>query len=174
MKDPYIVLARKTIEKYIKTGQKPRLPANLPEELLKKRAGVFVSIHKKAGELRGCIGTFAPTKENIAKEIIYNSIAAATQDPRFPPITKKELPTLTYSVDILSASKTVSNRKILDPKKYGLIVSTADGRRGLLLPDIPGVETAKEQIEICKRKAGIFPGEKVTFQIFTVARHAEK
>jgi len=170
MKDQYVELARKTIETYVKSGQVLPLPKNLPQAMFKKRAGVFVSIHKKDGSLRGCIGTFLPTKKNMAEEIVANAIAAAVHDPRFPPVTAAELPHLTYSVDILSLPKPAT-RSQLDPQKYGLLVSTADGRRGLLLPDIPGVETAEDQITICKRKAGILPDEKVSLQIFTVERH---
>jgi len=174
MNDPYVNLAKSTIETFVKTSKIPLLPDKLPAKMLTEKAGVFVSIHKKGGSLRGCIGTFLPTKENIAQEIIVNAISSAVRDPRFPPVSKEELPDLVYSVDILSASKTVSNRKAIDPKKYGLIVSTPDGRRGLLLPDIPGVETAEDQIAICKRKAGIAPDEKVKLQTFTVERHGEK
>lgn len=174
MNDPYVNLAKSTTETFVKTSKIPPLPDKLPAKMLTEKAGVFVSIHKKGGSLRGCIGTFLPTKENIAQEIIVNAISSAVRDPRFPPVSKEELPDLVYSVDILSASKTVSNRKAIDPKKYGLIVSTPDGRRGLLLPDIPGVETAEDQIAICKRKAGILPSEKVKLEIFTVERHREK
>jgi len=170
MKDPFVNLAKKTVEAYIKTGRIIALPEKLPGELANRRAGVFVSIHKKDGSLRGCIGTFLPTKKNVAEEIIYNSISATTQDPRFPSVTEKELPDLVYSVDILSQPKPAKKEK-LNPKKYGLIVSTKDSRRGLLLPDIPGVKTVEEQIEICKRKAGIGPKEKVKLEIFTVERH---
>jgi len=197
MDNPYIRLAQQAIKYHLKTGKTLKPPPNLPKEMLSRRAGVFVSIHKKSGELRGlprrhalatrgrrpreqvsvlrgCIGTFLPTKPNIAQEIIANAISSATADPRFPPVTLEELPTLTYSVDVLSASKTVSNYKLLNPKKNGLIVSTPDGRRGLLLPDIPGVNTPEEQFRICCYKAGIHPEEKVVLHIFTVTRHAEK
>jgi AmmeMemoRadiSam system protein A len=170
MKDLFISLAKKTIETYIKTGKILPLPKNLPEKMTTQRTGTFVSIHKKDGSLRGCIGTFLPTKKNVAEEIIYNSISAATQDPRFPSVTEKELPNLVYSVDILSQPKP-TKKENLDPKKYGLIVATKDDRRGLLLPDIPGVKTVEEQIEICKRKAGIGLEEKIKLEIFTVERH---
>ncbi|HUV43145.1 MAG TPA: AmmeMemoRadiSam system protein A [Patescibacteria group bacterium] len=171
--DPVIKLAKQTIETYLKTNQIPPLPEKLPSELLKKRAGVFVSIHKKDGSLRGCIGTFLPTKPNLALEIITNAISSATQDPRFPPITKEELPSLIYSVDVLSEPKR-ANKKQLNPQKHGLIVATKDGRRGLLLPALPNVKTVEHQIEICKMKAGIGPKEEVEFQTFTVKRHEEK
>lgn len=171
--NPCAKLAKDTIETYIKTNKIPPLPKKLPEEMLKKKAGAFVSIHKKDDSLRGCIGTFMPTKPNLALEIVTNAISSATQDPRFPPITEEELPSLTYSVDILSLPKKAT-RKQVNPKKYGLIVIAEDGRKGLLLPDISGVDTAEQQIAICKMKAGINPKEKVKFQIFTVERHGEK
>jgi len=170
--DEYVKLAKDTVETYIKTNKIPPLPEKLPKEMLKKKAGAFVSIHAKDGSLRGCIGTFMPTKPNLALEIVTNAISSATQDPRFPVITEKELSSLAYSVDILSQPKKTT-RKQINPKKYGLIVSTPDGRRGLLLPDIPGVDTAEQQITICCQKAGIEPKEKVSFQIFTVERHHE-
>jgi len=141
--------------------------------MLTRRAGVFVSLHLKNGSLRGCIGTFVPTKKNIALEIIANAVSSATQDPRFPPVTEEELEKLIYSVDILSASKTISKDKLSDPKKYGLIVSSQDGRRGLLLPNLPGINTIEEQIKICRMKAGINPWEPVSYHIFTVERHSE-
>lgn len=124
-------------------------------------------------ELRGCIGTYLPTQENIALEIIHNAIESATRDPRFFPVTAGELPHLRYSIDILSAPEIITKIEDLDAKRYGLIVSTSDGRRGLLLPDLEGVETVEQQLEICRAKAGILPEEKVTFQRFTAERHEE-
>ncbi len=173
MKDPYINLAKCTVEEYTKTGKIISLHGNLPKEMIDKKAGVFTSIHTKSGELRGCIGTFLPYHGCLGEEIIHNAISAAAQDPRFPPVTPDELPTLKYSVDILSKPKSVPDVSCLNPKTYGLIVSSSDGRRGLLLPDLEGVDTITQQIEICKQKAGIFGDEKVSFQIFTVERHEE-
>ena len=173
MKDQYLELAKQTVETFIKTSKVISLPKDLPKEMLAKKAGVFVSLHLKDGSLRGCIGTFFPTQANIVQEIIQNAISSATQDPRFPPVTEKELSKITYSVDILSASKNVSKGALSDTKKYGLIVSAQDGRRGLLLPDLPGVDTIEDQIKICRMKASINPWESVSYQIFTVERHHE-
>lgn len=181
MKDKYLQLAKETVETYIKENRIISPPKNLPQEMLTKKAGVFVSLHLKErglprgreAPLRGCIGTFVPTKKNVALEIIANAISSATQDSRFSPVTKKELANLIYSVDILSASKTISKDKLSDPKKYGLIVSSQDGRRGLLLPALPGVNNIEQQIAICRQKAGINPWEPVNYHIFTVERHAE-
>lgn len=124
-------------------------------------------------ELRGCIGTYLPARENIAEEIIHNAIDSASRDPRFFPVTAGELPQLKYSIDILSIPKSVTKIEDLDAKRYGLIITAADGRRGLLLPNLEGVETVEQQIEICRAKAGISPEEKVTLQRFTVERHGE-
>lgn len=171
--DTYLKLVKKAIQIYTGKGKIITPPKKLPKKM-REKAGVFVSLHKKDGSLRGCIGTFLPTTENIAQEIIKNAIAAATADPRFPPVTKEEFSSLTYAVDILSRPKNVSKIDDLDVKRHGLIVSTSDGRRGLLLPDIPGIKTPQRQFEICCLKAGIDPSEKVFLQTFTVKRYAEK
>ncbi len=168
-KSPHARLARLTIEEYIKNGRIIDIPPDTPIELLEKRAGVFVTLHKH-GRLRGCIGTFMPTQENIAKEIIRNAIAASTEDPRFPPVEEEELPEIEISVDVLSEPEEVKNIEELDPKKYGIIVESGF-KRGLLLPDIEGVDTIEEQIEITKRKAGIYPGEPIKIYRFSVKRY---
>ncbi len=152
--NPFVELAKKTVEEYIRKGTIPSPPSKIPEEMNKK-AGVFVSI-KKRGQLRGCIGTFLPTTENIYEEIVRNAIAAATQDPRFSPIQEEELPDLEFSVDILSPPEPVRDLTELDPKNYGVIVMKG-WQRGLLLPDIEGVNTVDEQLKIAKLKAGISP-----------------
>ncbi len=167
----YVKLAKLAIETYLKEGKIISLSDNLPKELMTKKAGVFVSIHHKDGSLRGCIGTFLPTQKSIAHEIIKNALSSALDDPRFPPVTLKELPNLVFSVDILSKPKPTT-KKDLNPKKFGLIVSARNGRRGLLLPDIPSVKTAEQQIEICRSKAGIGPDEEITLETFTVKRHS--
>lgn len=170
--DSYVKLARQTIETYLKENRLIKPPKNLPKEMLENKAGVFVSIHKKDGELRGCIGTFLPTKENIAQEIIHNAISAAFHDPRFYPIQKNELDDLEISVDILSKLEPVDSIDKLNVKKYGIIVKSDDGRTGLLLPDIEGVDSIDEQIQIACQKAGINPSkEKFVLYRFTVERH---
>lgn len=149
---PFVELAKRTVEEFVKQGKIPESKEPIPEEM-KKKAGVFVSIKKK-GKLRGCIGTFLPTTENIYHEIQRNAIASATQDPRFPPIHPSELSELEYSVDILSPPEPVRSLDELDPKKYGVIVVQGH-RKGLLLPDLEGVDTVDEQLRIAKLKAGI-------------------
>ncbi|MCD6082859.1 AMMECR1 domain-containing protein [Candidatus Aerophobetes bacterium] len=167
-----VLLARKTIEAYIRQGKIISPPEDIPEAFQKK-AGVFVSLHKK-GRLRGCIGTYLPTQENIAQEIIKNAISAATQDPRFPPVEEDELKDLEISVDILSEPEPVHSKQELDPKKYGVIVSKG-WRRGLLLPDLEGVNTVEEQLDIAKQKAGLYgvPDEELEIERFTVTRYKE-
>ncbi len=158
--------ARMTLESYIKNGCKPDLPKEM-ESLLQERAGAFVSI-KKHGQLRGCIGTFLPVYKNLAEEIRNNALAAGLQDPRFPPIEAGELVTLVYSVDIL-AEPEPCKQEDLDPKTYGVIVSSK-GKRGLLLPDLEGVETVAQQLQIALQKGGIAPYEQYSLQRFKVNR----
>jgi len=164
---PLVQLARKTIETYVREGTFPE-PAELTPEM-EARAGVFVSIHKH-GELRGCIGTFEPTTDNIAKEIMANAVSSATSDPRFPPVTPDELSDLDYSVDVLTSPEPIASKDQLDPKRYGVIVE-AGWRRGLLLPDLEGVDSIDYQIEICRMKAGIDSNEPVKLYRFQVKRY---
>jgi len=167
--DAYVRLARLSVETYVSDGTQAVLPPDLPGEMTGRRAGVFVSLHLR-GQLRGCIGTTAAATSSVAMEIIQNGISACSRDPRFPPVSKDELPQLEYSVDILGDPEDISSPKELDVKRYGVIV-TSGYRRGLLLPDLDGVDTVSEQISIAKRKAGIRPEESVTLQRFEVVRH---
>lgn len=167
--DPYVKLARDTIESYIRNKKKIDIPGDVPAEMLERRAGVFVSIHEM-DNLRGCIGTIAATTNCIAEEIIQNAISASTRDPRFDPITAEELPFLDISVDVLGDAEEIDSPDELDVKRYGVIV-TKGFRRGLLLPDLEGVDTVEDQIYIAKRKAGIDPDEKVKLERFEVIRH---
>ena len=164
---PIVELAKKTVESYVREGSPPEIKELTPE--MKGRAGVFVSIHKH-GALRGCIGTFEPTKLNVAREIVDNAISSATRDFRFTPVVASELDDLEYSVDILTEPEPVDDIAQLDPKKYGLIVESGP-RRGLLLPDLEGVVTAGEQIVICRAKAGILADEPVNLYRFQVKRY---
>ena len=130
---------------------------------------MFVSL-KKHGQLRGCIGTISATTESIAAEIIQNAISAGTNDPRFDPVRPDELDDLVYSVDVLSEAEDIKSPDELDEKRYGVIV-TSGHRRGLLLPNLPGIDTVREQIAIARRKANIRENEKSTLQRFEVVRH---
>ena len=165
--DEYVKLAIKSLTSYITNKEHIKVPEHLPEEMLTKEAGVFVSIHK-FGNLRGCIGTFLPTTNSIAEEIIQNAISASTHDPRFNPITADEIPYLEVNVDVLSTPEPTTKEE-LDPKKYGVIVSQGF-KRGLLLPDLEGVDTVDYQISIAKQKAGITNGD-IQLERFEVTRH---
>lgn len=167
--DDYVRLARKTIETYVRTGVMIEVPQNLPEEMYSRRAGAFVSV-KKNGSLRGCIGTIMATQESIAREIIENAVSAAVRDYRFSPIEERELDYLTISVDILGDRERIDSPGELDVKRYGVIV-TKGNKRGLLLPNLEGVDTVEDQITIAKRKAGIGEKEKVQLERFEVVRH---
>lgn len=167
-----IKLARGAIKAYLETGKIINSPQPLPKSFQKK-AGVFVSLHLKDESLRGCIGTFLPTQKNLAQEIIKNAIAAVAEDPRFEPLTRKELKNIKVSVDILSPSKLIKNIDDLGPKKYGIIVKSNSGKIGLLLPDIPGIDTPKKQIAIACQKAGILTNEPINLFRFSVKRYKE-
>lgn len=185
--NPYILLAKQAIENYVKKGEIVSLSNYLPEEFLKRKAGAFVTIMKN-GDLRGCIGTYLPIKENVAEEIIANAIAAATEDYRFGLIQKEELPRLSYTVYILSEPELVKDIKDLDPKKYGIIIKTVpithpnstdvvfNGhlplKSGLLLPDLKGIDTIEKQISIACQKGGIEPTEeKILIYRFTAEKY---
>jgi AmmeMemoRadiSam system protein A len=165
---PLVELAKRSIEAYVRKGETLKTPGLLPPEMSEK-AGVFVCV-KKQGELRGCIGTYMPACDSIGMEIIMNAISAVTRDPRFHPVREEELKDLTYSVDVLSCPEKVESISELDPKKYGIIVVSGP-KRGLLLPDLDGVDTAEEQLRITKMKAGILPGEELEIFRFEVKRY---
>lgn len=168
--DPWVKLARRSLETYVKTGQRLiSLPEDLPAEMTTQQAGAFVSLHKN-GQLRGCIGTIAPTCENLAWEIVQNAVSACSRDPRFSPVRPDELDELEYSVDVLGAPEPVDSPAALDPKTYGVIVSCG-GRRGLLLPDLDGVDSVEAQLSIALQKGGIRENETYKIERFKVVRH---
>lgn len=167
--DAYVRLARKTIETYIRTGRIIEVPQDLPREMYENRAGAFVSI-KENKNLRGCIGTITATQPSIAREIIENAVSASSRDPRFSPVEENELDRLTISVDILGEREKIHSSDALDVKRYGVIV-TRGNKRGLLLPNLEGVDTVEEQIAIAKSKAGIGRNDEVELERFEVVRH---
>jgi MEMO1 family protein len=168
--DPLIELAKETIEEWIRFGRKKMVPSPLPPGL-QNSAGAFVCL-KENGQLRGCIGTIEPCECNLAAEIINNAISSATRDPRFDPVTEAELEDLQYTVDVLTEPEPVCSLNELDPKRYGVIVESGC-KRGVLLPDLEGVDTVEDQVSIAARKAGIYDGEPVNLYRFEVVRHGE-
>ena len=183
--DPWVRIARRSLESFVCGGlhlndipkaveqaltQSGAADADtIRDQLLHSRAGAFVSLHKD-GQLRGCIGTILPVTGCVAEELIRNAVSAATEDPRFSPVRPEEVPYLEYSVDVLGEPEDIEDKDALDVKRYGVIV-TSGYKRGLLLPDLDGVDTVEEQIAIASRKAGIRPGEPITLQRFEVIRH---
>ncbi len=170
---PFVALARRTIEAYVRDHKRIGSPSPLPEEF-RRRAGAFVSLHSH-GQLRGCIGTIEPVQANLAQEIIENAISAATRDPRFPPMRPRELDDLDVKVDVLSEPEEIDSVEQLDPKRYGLIVQSelTPWRRGLLLPDLEGINTVEEQVYYTRyHKANIGdPNEPVKMFRFEVSRY---
>ena len=167
--DSYVRLARYTVEAFVKTGSVPEMPADLPEELYHSRAGAFVSL-KEDGRLRGCIGTIRAVRESLAEEIMHNAVSACSEDTRFSPVEDWEVDRLTISVDVLGETEKISSPEELDVTRYGVIV-TRGTRRGLLLPNLEGVDTIEQQIAIAKQKAGIKDYENVELERFEVIRH---
>jgi AmmeMemoRadiSam system protein A len=166
---PLVKLAKDTVELYIKEGKIREVREEELTPELQQRAGVFVCL-KIDGYLRGCIGTFQPTEPTIAHETVRNAISAATCDPRFTCVRADELDVIEYTVDVLTPPEPVMDRSELDPKRYGVIVQ-AGGRRGLLLPDLEGMDTVDFQISIAMQKAGIPPGTPVSLFRFEVKRY---
>jgi len=181
--DEYVKLAKEAVEEFIKNKKVISVPKDLPLELYSKQAGVFVTIYgmKESGGLprshakrvlRGCIGTILPTKKNLAEEIVSNAIAACSRDNRFAPITEEEFAKLSFEVSILNEPTILKNLKNHDPQKHGLIVKCADGRCGLLLPDIDGIDAFEQQINIACQKGGIDSGtDDISLFQFTVEKH---
>ncbi len=165
-----LALARESVERYVRTGSIADPPPDLPVELRHPR-GAFVTLRVR-GHLRGCVGTVAPARGEVAREIVASAIAAACTDPRFPPVRPDELGDLEYEVDIVEQLEAVKDLTELEPRLYGVLVE-ADGRRGVLLPDLPGVDTAEQQLAIAVSKAGLPPEARVQLHRFRVRRFRE-
>ena len=167
-------LAQLAIEAFIRDGIVIEPPDD-PTGILALRAGVFVTLRKSGGQLRGCIGTIEAERSNVACEIVHNAISAATRDPRFPPVSTDELLELKYSVDVLSTPEPARGPEDLDPAVYGVMIETLDGfRRGLLLPRIAGLESANDQWLAVHSKAGIKVGTPVRTERFSVTRFGKE
>lgn len=166
---PHVKLARAALEAYVRHGRVIDVPEDTPDELKSVCAGAFVCL-KMHGALRGCIGTVEPVRESLAEEIIHNTISAATRDPRFLPVEPDELDEIEISVDVMFPPEEIDGPECLDPRQYGVIVESGL-RRGLLLPDLEGVDTVDQQIEIARQKAGIYTTEPIKLYRFKVDRH---
>ncbi len=171
---PYVKLARGTVERYL-LGEHPYASGaevDPDESLWNMQRACFVSIKKKSGDLRGCIGTISPVQQTLDREIIMNAISSATRDPRFPPMTAAELDDVVFSVDVLGEPEPVASKSELDPKRWGIVVKRGM-QRGVLLPDLEGVDTVERQIEIAAQKAGIPSTGEVSIERFSVDRYKE-
>ena len=165
----YVKLSRTSVEHYVRNGKRMAIPNNLNDYLLNNKKAVFVTLHKY-GNLRGCIGTILPSHNSIAEEIIENAIKACSEDNRFDPVTEEELNYITYSVDVLGDIESIDNKNKLNTKRYGVIVNSGY-KRGLLLPNIDGIDTVDEQIKIAMKKGNISEDENITLQRFEVNRY---
>jgi len=168
--DSLPALAQAAVETFVNSGQLLPPPDQGYATFRQQQAGVFVTLKTLNGDLRGCIGTISPVYTNILEETISNAVAAASRDPRFPAVQPSELPSLSYSVSVLHPPEAISSLTELDPQKYGVIVS-ARQRRGLLLPELEGLDTAEKQVEHAMFKAGLRPGEPVALQRFQVDKY---
>lgn len=174
--DAYVRLARNTIETYVNKHRLYEPDEFLRNELnslgvMNMRKGAFVSIHEH-GNLRGCIGTVEPVRENLVQEIIHNAISACSQDPRFYPVQPRELDELDIHVDVLEKPEKIESENQLNPKRYGVII-TKGSKRGLLLPDLEGINTIQEQMRAVRQKAGIKQHESgCQIERFEVLRHS--
>jgi AmmeMemoRadiSam system protein A len=167
---PLVQLARRTIETYVRSGRRLR-PEEAPPGICGGPAGAFVTLHRASTcDLRGCIGTIEATQESLVKEVIANAISAATRDPRFPPVGPGELDDLRIDVSVLYPAEPIHSAGELDPKVYGVIVQRG-WRRGLLLPDIEGIDDAETQVRYARMKAGIGPHEPVELLRFKVEKY---
>jgi AmmeMemoRadiSam system protein A len=167
---PLVQLARLTIETYVRDRRR-LTPADAPAPITGGPAGVFVTIHTAStDDLRGCIGTISPTEDILAQEVINNAIAAATRDPRFLPIRPAELDDLEIDVSVLYSPEPIDSPDQLDVKQYGVIVERGH-RRGLLLPDIPGIDDVATQVRYARMKAGIGEKEEVALFRFRVEKY---
>ena len=164
-------LARRSVETALRGVSEKAPPAG--GEYLSASAGVFVTIRHRHGELRGCIGTIAPACANVVEETWRNARLAALHDGRFSPVELRELPELRFEVSVLHPPEAIESPDQLDPQRYGVIVSTEDGRRGLLLPAIEGIDSIEQQVLFARRKGRIDPEEPAQLQRFEVDHFEE-
>ncbi len=149
------------------------LPPAAASPYLRSPRAVFVTMHERGGKLRGCAGTILPFYPNLVAETWHSARLAAFHDSRFDPVEARELPNLHFEVSVLHSMEKITSADELDPARYGVIVSTEDGRRGLLLPALPDITTGKQQLAFTRRKGWIGPNEPVLLQRFQVDHFEE-
>lgn len=164
--------ARRSVEAALQ--RREDAPPAPPRPSLAGRHPVFVTLRRReSGALRGCVGTLTPQTRHVLEEVWEMAREAAFGDRRFPPVQAVELPGLAFEVSVLSPLEAVESPDQLDPRRHGVVVRAADGRRGALLPGLPGVDTPAQQVEVARRKAGLGPGEPVRLERFTVRQYRE-
>ncbi|MEZ4374993.1 MAG: AmmeMemoRadiSam system protein A [Polyangiaceae bacterium] len=157
-------IARQAIGAWLDGRQPDAVPP------LKFEAAVFVTLRDASGNLRGCIGSLSPLTPDVTAETQRSAVLAASRDPRFPPLTRGEFLQLSIEVSVLGPPEAVVSAAELDPKRYGVVVRGAGGKRGVLLPEVPGVEDVATQVKIARQKAGLDPDEPVEVQRFGVEK----
>ncbi len=164
---PYVRLARDAIRRYLESGEVKVPPGEFDDAPAR---GVFVSLHERSGDeedaLRGCVGSVRPREQTLAREIARSAVAAAVADPRFPPLRLDEVDDLEVTVYLLGEPEPVHSLDDLDPHRYGVIVEGPDGKTGLLLPAIPGIDDAATQVSIARRKAYLSPDDPIRLYRF--------
>ncbi|MDP2874143.1 MAG: AmmeMemoRadiSam system protein B [bacterium] len=149
-----LALARQTLISYLDRKGTPAVKVENPT--LQEQYGAFVTLRTEEGELRGCIGTFEASQPlwQVAQKM---AISAATQDPRFVPVTRQELDSLKIEISILSPRQRVSSAEEIILGKHGVWVERG-GRSGVFLPQV-ATETgwSKEEFlsQLCSQKAGL-------------------
>lgn len=161
-----VTIAREAVRATVADGRTPSVP-----ERLGRRAPVFVTLRCSDGSLRGCIGSLAAVEADVTLETARNAALAATRDPRFRPLTPAEVDGLSVEVSVLGPEEPVGSEGELDPARFGVVVRDAAGRQGVLLPAVPGVADARQQVRIAREKAGIPDGASVKLFRFAVEKH---
>jgi AmmeMemoRadiSam system protein A len=168
-------IARTSITQYF---HKQDEPPPCPYTLINFKAGIFVTLYTQPKTLRGCVGTIEPYCENVWRETWQNARSSAFSDSRFLPLTQKELINQIIEVSVLHPSEKLNPDadldSTLDPECYGIIVTANSGRRALLLPDIDGVNTWQEQVQICRRKGNMTQEEPISIARFKVDKLKEQ
>lgn len=167
-------LARRAVELYVTERRVLKFDSSNGSAFPFKPSGVFVTLRTSDGHLRGCIGTLQPRHAAVEDEVIDRAIASAMRDSRFDPVEAHELPGLHYEVSVLHPPEPVENESELDPQIYGVIVEGPHGRAGVMLPNVPTLDTVEQQLRATRLKVGIPLDAPVRIQKFKVDKIEEE
>ena len=163
--------ARQAIQQYL-DGDSLNVPAM--EDALNQSRGVFVTLWEGQRKLRGCMGRTEGITPSLTQEVAECAILAATRDPRFQPLTQAtQLQELSIELSLLMPLEPIVNESALDPQRYGVVVS-AGKRRGLLLPNVDGIDTVREQLHVACQKGKIDPDEPYALSRFEVLKISDE